>query len=81
MELHEKHQVARRKQVLEKVCTNAVSCLHILTFHQWSRDAKKTSITTSSGHRFTSNVEKPITAVLDAELDAPERLIKRTRTP
>ncbi|KAI3317763.1 TRAUB-domain-containing protein [Xylariaceae sp. AK1471] len=65
MELYEKRQVARRKQVLEK----------------WSRDAKKTSITTSSGHRFTSNAEKPITALLSAELDAPERLIKRTRTP
>ncbi|KAI0871737.1 apoptosis-antagonizing transcription factor [Hypoxylon argillaceum] len=65
MELHEKHQDARRKQVLEK----------------WSRDAKKTSITTSSAHKFSSNAEKPITAMLSAEMDAPERLIKRTRTP
>ncbi|KAJ2970797.1 hypothetical protein NUW58_g9590 [Xylaria curta] len=65
MELHEKQQAVRRKQVLEK----------------WSRDAKKTSITASSAHRFTSNAEKPITAMLSAELDAPERLIKRTRTP
>ncbi|KAI0536391.1 apoptosis-antagonizing transcription factor [Xylaria digitata] len=65
MELHEKHQAMRRKQVLEK----------------WSRDAKKTSITTGSAHKFSSNTEKPITAMLSAELDAPERLIKRTRTP
>ncbi|KAI0103989.1 apoptosis-antagonizing transcription factor [Nemania sp. FL0031] len=65
MELHEKHQAARRKQVLEK----------------WSRDAKKTSITASSAHKFSSNAEKPITAMLSAEMDAPERLIKRTRTP
>ncbi|KAJ8126469.1 hypothetical protein O1611_g7168 [Lasiodiplodia mahajangana] len=65
MELHEKHQAARRKQVLEK----------------WSRDAKKTSITASSAHKFTSHAEKPITAMLSAEMDAPERLIKRTRTP
>ncbi|KAF2966787.1 hypothetical protein GQX73_g6772 [Xylaria multiplex] len=65
MEVHEKHQATRRKQVLEK----------------WSRDAKKTSITTSSTHKFSSNTEKPITAMLSAELDAPERLIKRTRTP
>ncbi|KAI0906029.1 apoptosis-antagonizing transcription factor [Ustulina deusta] len=65
MEAHEKHQVTRRKQILEK----------------WSRDAKKTSITASSAHKFTSNAEKPITVMLSAELDAPERLIKRTRTP
>ncbi|RWA08929.1 hypothetical protein EKO27_g6165 [Xylaria grammica] len=65
MEFHEKHQAARRKQVLEK----------------WSRDAKKTSITASSAHKFSSHAEKPITAMLSAELDAPERLIKRTRTP
>ncbi|KAI0453819.1 TRAUB-domain-containing protein [Xylaria acuta] len=65
MELHEKHQALRRKQVLEK----------------WSRDAKKTSITASSANKFTSNSEKPITAMLNNELDAPERLIKRTRTP
>ncbi|KAI1123545.1 apoptosis-antagonizing transcription factor [Nemania abortiva] len=65
MELHEKHQAIRRKQVLEK----------------WSRDAKKTSITTSSAHKFTNHAEKPITAMLSAEMDAPERLIKRTRTP
>ncbi|KAI1424652.1 apoptosis-antagonizing transcription factor [Xylaria sp. FL1777] len=66
MEVHEKHQAARRKQVLEK----------------WSRDAKKTSITASSAqNKFTSKAEKPITAMLSAELDAPERLIKRTRTP
>ncbi|KAI1823483.1 TRAUB-domain-containing protein [Xylaria intraflava] len=65
MELHEKHQAARRQQVLEK----------------WSRDAKKTSITASSAHKFTNNAEKPITAILRAEMDSPERLIKRTRTP
>ncbi|KAI0425456.1 apoptosis-antagonizing transcription factor [Xylaria sp. FL1042] len=65
MEVHEKHQAARRKQVLEK----------------WSRDAKKTSITASSSNKFTNKAEKPITAMLSAELDAPERLIKRTRTP
>ncbi|KAI0466559.1 apoptosis-antagonizing transcription factor [Xylaria cf. heliscus] len=65
MKLHEKHQALRRKQVLEK----------------WSRDAKKTSITASSANKFTSNSEKPITAMLSSELDAPERLIKRTRTP
>ncbi|GAP88238.1 putative transcription factor AATF Che-1 [Rosellinia necatrix] len=65
MALHEKHQAARRKQVLEK----------------WSRDAKKTSITASSAHKFSSNTERPITAMLSAEMDAPERLIKRTRTP
>ncbi|KAI0548201.1 apoptosis-antagonizing transcription factor [Xylaria curta] len=65
MELHEKHQALRRKQVLEK----------------WSRDAKKTSITASSANKFTSTSEKPITAMLSNELDAPERLIKRTRTP
>ncbi|KAI0442747.1 apoptosis-antagonizing transcription factor [Xylaria telfairii] len=65
MELHEKHQTMRRKQVLEK----------------WSRDAKKTSITTSTANKFTSNSEKPITAMLSGELDAPERLIKRTKTP
>ncbi|KAI0407277.1 apoptosis-antagonizing transcription factor [Xylaria palmicola] len=65
MQLHEKYQAARRKQVLEK----------------WSRDAKKTSITAGSGNKFTSRGEKPITAMLSAELDAPERLIKRTRTP
>ncbi|KAJ3554829.1 hypothetical protein NPX13_g10505 [Xylaria arbuscula] len=65
MEVHEKYQSARRKQVLEK----------------WSRDAKKTSITAGSGNRFTSTAEKPLTVMLSAELDAPERLIKRTRTP
>ncbi|KAI1194451.1 TRAUB-domain-containing protein [Nemania serpens] len=65
MELHEEHQTARRKQVLEK----------------WSRDAKKTSITASSAHKFTNNAERPIIAMLSAEMDAPERLIKRTRTP
>ncbi|KAI0184950.1 transcription factor AATF/Che-1 [Xylaria flabelliformis] len=65
MELHEKHQALRRKHVLEK----------------WSRDAKKTSITASSANKFTSTSEKPITAMLSNELDAPERLIKRTRTP
>ncbi|KAI0515038.1 apoptosis-antagonizing transcription factor [Xylaria bambusicola] len=65
MEVHEKYQSARRKQVLEK----------------WSRDAKKTSITAGSGNKFTRNTEKPLTAMLSAELDAPERLIKRTRTP
>ncbi|KAI1274690.1 apoptosis-antagonizing transcription factor [Xylaria sp. FL0933] len=65
MEAHEKHQAARRKQVLEK----------------WSRDAKKTSITASSSNKFSNKAEKPITAMLSAELEAPERLIKRTRTP
>ncbi|KAJ8109058.1 hypothetical protein ONZ43_g6245 [Nemania bipapillata] len=65
MEVHEKNQATRRKQVLEK----------------WSRDAKKTSITSSSAHKFTNHAEKPITAMLSAEMDAPERLIKRTRTP
>ncbi|KAK5636292.1 hypothetical protein RRF57_012004 [Xylaria bambusicola] len=67
MEAHEKYQSARRKQVLEKA--------------RWSRDAKKTSITAGSGIKFTRNTEKPLTAMLSAELDAPERLIKRTRTP
>ncbi|KAI0198143.1 apoptosis-antagonizing transcription factor [Astrocystis sublimbata] len=65
MQLHERHQAARRKQVLEK----------------WSRDAKKTSITASSANKFTRNSEKPITAMINDELEAPERLIKRTRTP
>ncbi|KAI1292448.1 apoptosis-antagonizing transcription factor [Xylaria venustula] len=65
MEAHEKHQAARRKQVLEK----------------WSRDAKKTSINASSSNKFTNKSEKPITAMLSDELDDPERLIKRTRTP
>ncbi|KAI1175624.1 apoptosis-antagonizing transcription factor [Nemania sp. FL0916] len=65
MEQHEKYQAARRKQVLEK----------------WSRDVKKTSITANSSHKFTNNAEKPIISMLSDELDAPERLIKRTRTP
>ncbi|KAI1111314.1 apoptosis-antagonizing transcription factor [Nemania sp. NC0429] len=65
MELHEKHQAPRRKQVLEK----------------WSRDAKKTSITTGSTQRLMNHSERPITAMLNAEMEAPERLIKRTRTP
>ncbi|KAI1747703.1 apoptosis-antagonizing transcription factor [Xylaria castorea] len=65
MEVHEKHQALRRKQVLEK----------------WSRDAKNTSIMASSANKFTTHSEKPITDMLSNELDAPERLIKRTRTP
>ncbi|KAI1813440.1 TRAUB-domain-containing protein [Poronia punctata] len=65
MQSHERAQSARRKQVLEK----------------WSRDVKKTSITASTANKFSSNAEKPITAMLEDELNAPERLIKRTRTP
>ncbi|KAI0395275.1 TRAUB-domain-containing protein [Xylariaceae sp. FL0594] len=65
MHFHENRQNVRRKQVLEK----------------WSRDAKKTSITASSANRFSGSAEKPITAVLEGEMNAPERLIKRTRTP
>ncbi|KAI8626429.1 TRAUB-domain-containing protein [Xylariaceae sp. FL1651] len=65
MKTHEQYQGARRKRVLKK----------------WSRDAKKTSIMARSVHNFTSNAEKPITDVLDAEMDAPDKLIRRTRTP
>ncbi|KAI1326597.1 TRAUB-domain-containing protein [Xylariaceae sp. FL0255] len=65
MQVHEQQQERRRNQVLEK----------------WSRDAKKTSMMSNSGRRLTNNAEKSITTMLTAEMDAPERMIKRTRTP
>ncbi|KAI5866300.1 TRAUB-domain-containing protein [Durotheca rogersii] len=65
MQAIEQRAVVRRRVVLEK----------------WSHSAKNIRMTDKSSSRFTSTVEKSLTTRLDEELDAPERLIKRTRIP
>ncbi|KAI1087298.1 TRAUB-domain-containing protein [Rostrohypoxylon terebratum] len=65
MEAVEQRAQARRKAVLEK----------------WSNSARNIRMVDRSSRKFTNVVEKPLTQRLDEELDAPERLIKRTRTP
>ncbi|KAH9990672.1 TRAUB-domain-containing protein [Xylariaceae sp. FL0662B] len=65
MEAVEQRAIARRRAVLEK----------------WSHSARNIRAVDRSSRKFTSVAEKPLTTRLEEELDAPERLIKRTRTP
>ncbi|OTA91891.1 hypothetical protein M434DRAFT_12765 [Hypoxylon sp. CO27-5] len=65
MEVVEQRALVRRRAVLEK----------------WSHNARNIRMVDRSSRKFTNTVEKPLTTRLDEELDAPERLIKRTRTP
>ncbi|KAI1100640.1 TRAUB-domain-containing protein [Jackrogersella minutella] len=65
MEATEKRATARRRAVLEK----------------WSHSARNIRTVDRSSRKFTNTAEKPLIVRLDEELDAPERLIKRTRTP
>ncbi|KAI2628544.1 TRAUB-domain-containing protein [Hypoxylon sp. NC1633] len=65
MEVFEQRAMARRRAVLEK----------------WSHSARNIRMVDRSSRKFTNTVEKPLTTRLDEELDMPERLIKRTRTP
>ncbi|KAI0829150.1 TRAUB-domain-containing protein [Hypoxylon sp. FL0890] len=65
MEAVEQRALIRRRAVLEK----------------WSHNARNIRMVDRSSRKFTNTVEKPLTTRLDEELDAPERLIKRTRTP
>ncbi|KAI1410519.1 TRAUB-domain-containing protein [Hypoxylon sp. FL1857] len=65
MEVIEQRALARRRAVLEK----------------WSHNARNIRMVDRSSRKFTNTVEKSLTTRLDEELDAPERLIKRTRTP
>ncbi|KAI1078858.1 TRAUB-domain-containing protein [Whalleya microplaca] len=65
METVEQRAIARRRAVLEK----------------WSHSARNIRAVDRSSRKFTSVAEKSLTTRLDEELDAPERLIKRTRTP
>ncbi|KAI1387673.1 TRAUB-domain-containing protein [Hypoxylon trugodes] len=65
MEAIEQRAIARRKAVLEK----------------WSSSARNIRMVDRSSRKFTNTVEKSLTARLDEELDAPDRLVKRTRTP
>ncbi|RYO99987.1 hypothetical protein DL766_000353 [Monosporascus sp. MC13-8B] len=61
----EKQAKIRRKAVLEN----------------WSQKAKNMRAVDKSSRKFSGSVEKPLTVRLEEELEAPERLIKRTRTP
>ncbi|KAK6956797.1 hypothetical protein Daesc_002077 [Daldinia eschscholtzii] len=65
MEVIEQRAVVRRRAVLEK----------------WSHSARNIRMVDRSSRKFTNTAEKPLTTRLDEELDAPERLIKRTQTP
>ncbi|KAI1373497.1 TRAUB-domain-containing protein [Hypoxylon crocopeplum] len=65
MEAVEQRAMTRRRAVLEK----------------WSHSARNIRMVDRSSRKFTNTAEKPLTTRLDEELDAPERLIKRTRTP
>ncbi|KAI1440905.1 TRAUB-domain-containing protein [Annulohypoxylon stygium] len=65
MEAVEQRAQARRRAVLEK----------------WSNSARNIRMVDRSSRKFTNTVEKSLTKRLDEELDTPERLIKRTRTP
>ncbi|KAL7622195.1 rRNA-processing protein bfr2 [Parahypoxylon ruwenzoriense] len=65
MQTIEQRAIARRRAVLEK----------------WSHSARNIRMTDKTSRKFTNTVEKSLTTRLDEELDAPERLIKRTRTP
>ncbi|CAJ2505187.1 Uu.00g125810.m01.CDS01 [Anthostomella pinea] len=47
---------------------------------KWSGTTKNIKLE-QSDRKFVKSSEKPITVRLDEELDAPERLVKRTRTP
>ncbi|RYP80274.1 hypothetical protein DL770_006302 [Monosporascus sp. CRB-9-2] len=61
----ERRAKIRRKAVLEN----------------WSQKAKNMRTVDKSSRKFSGTVEKPLTVRLEEELEAPERLIKRTRTP
>ncbi|KAI2468683.1 TRAUB-domain-containing protein [Annulohypoxylon bovei var. microspora] len=65
METIEQRAIVRRRAVVEK----------------WSNSARNIRMVDRSARKFTNTVEKPLTTRLDEELGAPERLIKRTRTP
>lgn len=65
MEVVEQRALIRRRAVLEK----------------WSHSARNIRMVDRSSRKFTNTTEKPLTARLDEELNAPERLIRRTRTP
>ncbi|KAI1504718.1 apoptosis-antagonizing transcription factor [Biscogniauxia marginata] len=65
MEAVEHQVITRRKAVLQK----------------WSHSARNMRTVDRSSRKFATSSEKPLTTMLDEELDAPERLIKRTRTP
>ncbi|OTB11149.1 hypothetical protein K445DRAFT_322336 [Daldinia sp. EC12] len=65
MEVIEQRAIVRRRAVLEK----------------WSHSARNIRMVDRSSRKFTNTAEKPLTTRLDEELDAPERLIKRTQTP
>ncbi|KAI0845825.1 TRAUB-domain-containing protein [Daldinia vernicosa] len=65
MEIIEQRAIIRRRAVLEK----------------WSHSARNIRMMDRSSRKFSNAVEKSLTTRLDEELDAPERLIKRTRTP
>ncbi|KAI2781248.1 TRAUB-domain-containing protein [Daldinia loculata] len=65
MEIIEQRAIIRRRAVLEK----------------WSHSARNIRMMDRSSRKFTNTAEKSLTTRLDEELDAPERLIKRTQTP
>ncbi len=65
MEDTERRAKSRRRAVLEN----------------WSQKAKNMRTVDRSARKFSSSAEKPLTVRLDEELQAPERLVKRTRTP
>ncbi|KAI1662373.1 TRAUB-domain-containing protein [Daldinia decipiens] len=65
MEMIEQRAIIRRRAVLEK----------------WSHSARNIRMMDRSSRKFTNTAEKSLTTRLDEELDAPERLIKRTQTP
>ncbi|OTB00912.1 hypothetical protein M426DRAFT_32172, partial [Hypoxylon sp. CI-4A] len=65
MEAIEQRALARRRAVLEK----------------WSHSARNIRTVDRSSRKFTNMAEKSLTTRLDEDLDTPERLIKRTRTP
>lgn len=65
MEVIEQRAHARRRAVLEK----------------WSHSARNIRMVDRSSRKFTNTAEKSLTTRLDEELDTPERLVKRTRTP
>lgn len=47
----------------------------------WSQRSKSTRTDNKAAKKFQRSAEKSLTTRLDDELEAPERLIKRTRTP
>ncbi|KAI0113012.1 TRAUB-domain-containing protein [Daldinia grandis] len=65
MEIIEQRAIIRRRAVLEK----------------WSHSARNIRMMDRSSRKFTNTAEKSLTTRLDEELNAPERLIKRTQTP